>query len=200
MSIDRTKYLTEPEYRRLIYAARTRPHKNALRDRALLETAGMAGLRVGEAIGIRVGDFRYDPSGSLLGVVPEKKRDRGPGLPIVEVGLPKSAARTLARYISSLPKDRRRSWCRIFPMTRQQARNIFKQYAKLAGLDPRYSFHALRHFRGVQLYEKTRDPKLVQRALRHANLASTEVYIHIVDAQKRIAAADVEHDGEEERE
>ena len=188
MKLSRDKYLTPDEFRRLIYAARTRPHVRALRDRALLTVSGLCGLRVGEAVALRVADCHLSDQPPTITVYALKKRSADPEY---EVGLPPSAARALQEYLRSLPDEQRQPWQRVFPITRQSAHRTFKYYAKLAGLSPAYSFHALRHFRGVQVYQETRDPKLCQQALRHANLASTEPYIHLVDEQERLAKIDL---------
>ena len=190
--LTRDKYLTQDEFRRLIREARERRHVNAKRDTAFLLTSGLAGLRAGEAIGLRVGDFHEERGSNetILSVVAEKKRDRGPTLPLYDVGLPRSAARALREYLRTLPPERRKPWSRIFPITRQQARRIFKFYADRAGLNPRYTLHALRHFRGVQVYQETLDVKLCQRALRHSHLQATEAYVHVVDATQKMASVD----------
>jgi integrase/recombinase XerD len=195
--LTRDKYLSPDEFKRICYAARTRPHVNALRDYAFILVVALAGLRVGEAIALRVGDLsdQDESTAPLLAVCAEKKRREGKALPIYDMGLPKSAARALRAYIRSLPEGARMPWSRVFPFTRQQGHNLFKHYARLAGLNPRYSIHALRHFRGVQVYEQTRDIKLCQRALRHENVKTTEVYVHLVQATQDMAAIDVE--GEE---
>lgn len=53
---------------------------------------------------------------------------------------------------------------------------IFNTYSVAAGLDPKISFHSLRHNRGVKLYTMFKDMKLCQNGLRHKNIATTQIY------------------------
>jgi integrase len=46
----------------------------------------------------------------------------------------------------------------------------------------KYGLHILRHSAGTLLYEKSRDLKLVQGALRHSNISMTsDIYVHLAD-------------------
>lgn len=62
--------------------------------------------------------------------------------------------------------------------------NIFNTYAIAAGLDPKISFHSLRHNRGVKLYSMFKDSKLCQIGLRHKNIASTQIYANLDQESK----------------
>ncbi len=53
---------------------------------------------------------------------------------------------------------------------------IFNTYAAAAGLDPKISFHSLRHSRGVRMYSMSKDLVLCKDALRHKNVATTQIY------------------------
>ena len=78
-------------------------------------------------------------------------------------------------------RPNRESAERIFRLTTRQAGRLFKLYARLAKLSPRYSVHALRHFCGLKLYAETRDIAYVQRVLRHRDIRSTMIYVHLVE-------------------
>jgi integrase len=69
----------------------------------------------------------------------------------------------------------------ISPWTAEQ---IFALYARKAGLPPEYSWHSLRHGRGVYLYKKTKDPKVVQNVLRHKDAKTSQLYIDL-DAESK---------------
>lgn len=60
-----------------------------------------------------------------------------------------------------------------------QLRNIFNSYAARAGLSTMFSWHALRHGRGVLLWEKFKDAVVVRDMLRQKSIGSTEVYMHL---------------------
>ncbi len=189
MKLKREKYLLEDEYKRLLYAARTRPHKNAKRDLALLATGGLGGLRAIEIVGFRHGDTdRLDEK--VLRVRTAKRRK----VQYDDVAAPPNLVAVLKAYIRSLPAAQRQPWERVFPLTTRQAGRIFKIHARIAGLNPRYSIHSLRHFRGIMAYQKEKDINFAKESLRHASLASTQTYVHTVDMLQKGAALDVDMD------
>jgi len=57
------------------------------------------------------------------------------------------------------------------------------RYAKKAGIAKNVSPHTLRHSFATDLYRETRKIRLVQKALGHANLSTTQIYTHIVDEE-----------------
>jgi len=61
---------------------------------------------------------------------------------------------------------------------------IFAHWTVTAGLSPLYSWHSLRHARGVFLYERFKDLKMVQEMLAHESISSTEFYMHISPERK----------------
>jgi len=185
--LTRDKWLSEPEFKRLAYAARTRPHHNATRDYALLMTAGLGGLRCCEVLGLRGRDCKgiTQRPNPLLRVKSAKKRRKV----YEEIALPRTAAEALRAWIveGEIKADDR-----PFPIGDSRARKLFKHYLGLAGLPLVYSFHSLRHFRGVMLYDRTRDVQLVKEALRHERITNTERYVHAVDSIERQAEADID--------
>jgi len=54
--------------------------------------------------------------------------------------------------------------------------------AKLQRVEGKYGFHIFRHSAGTLLYNKSRDLKLVQGTLRHADISTTsDIYVHLDD-------------------
>lgn len=184
--VHRDKYLTSDEFKRLLEAARTRRHRNALRDYTLLAVAGLTGLRPIELIKATFGELALDDTPSWLRIVTAKQRMKS--LRRDTVLLPPTATEALKRYLGTRPG--RDMEDRLFPLSTRQVGRLFRYYAKLAGLNRAYSVKALRHFRGLRLYEQTKDPQLVKDQLRHRRMSSTEVYIHTV-ARERAAEVDV---------
>ena len=218
--LPRDKYLTEPELRQLLAAAKARirawdggarfapdgsvrrrgtPHPNAARDYALLATAALTGLRGVELVGLRVGDLRgvigptRDERPARTKVLRAKRRDAAglKGIPD-EIVIPASARLALQDYLKPLPVEQKRPWSRVFPISVKRAQEVFKFYAARAGLNPAYSLHALRHTRGTMLYEQHRDLKLVQSALGHARLETTAIYMHTVDLERKLEETDLQ--------
>ncbi|NDQ57299.1 MAG: tyrosine-type recombinase/integrase [Acidipila sp.] len=68
----------------------------------------------------------------------------------------------IARHVSSRTLDR-----------------VFNTYAEKIGLSIHYSSHAMRHARGVYIYEMFKDVLMVKGMLRHSSLKSSEVYLHL---------------------
>jgi integrase len=55
--------------------------------------------------------------------------------------------------------------------------------AKSKRVKGQYGFHIFRHSAGTLLYAKSRDLKLVQGTLRHADISTTsDIYVHLDDA------------------
>ena len=176
VKLEREKYVTLEELLAILNAAKTRknkdgrPYKHAMRDFTFLVVCAGAGLRVGEAILLRPMHFNAE---TRTVRVPTLKRK---GHPLLEVPLSKRAAKALSRYIRKKRIGHRE---RIFPFTDRQGQRIFKTYARMAGLNPKYSSHALRHFRGMTLYDQTKDLYGLQKLLGHSSVSITAgTYVH----------------------
>jgi len=62
-------------------------------------------------------------------------------------------------------------------------RKMVKRYARKAGIEKRISPHTLRHSFATDLYRETTNLRITQKALGHANIATTQIYTHIVDEE-----------------
>ncbi len=60
-------------------------------------------------------------------------------------------------------------------------RVMVKRYAKKADIPKDIHPHTLRHTFATDLYRETKNIRLVQKALGHADLSTTMIYTHIVD-------------------
>ncbi len=63
-------------------------------------------------------------------------------------------------------------------------------WLELAGITCRCSVHTLRHTFATRLYEKTNNLRLVQRALGHRRVTTTEIYTQLADADLACAIRD----------
>jgi integrase/recombinase XerD len=177
--------LSPREAERLIEAAAgTTPR--ALRDAALAELLYGAGLRVSEAVGLERAGVDLDER--LVRVLGKGSKER-----IVPIG--NAAAEAIRRYLAKgRPYLDRRYRAELFlnarggPLTRAGAFLILRRLAEKAGLEPeRVHPHLLRHSFATHLLEGGADLRSVQEMLGHADLATTEVYLHVTDKRRREA-------------
>jgi integrase/recombinase XerD len=175
--------LSPREAERLIEAAAgTTPR--SLRDAALVELLYGSGLRVSEAVGLERAGVDLDER--LVRCVGKGSKER-----IVPIG--RSATEALRRYLSrGRPYLDRRYRPELFlnaqggPLTRAGAFLILRRLAEKAGLEPgRVHPHLLRHSFATHLLEGGADLRSVQEMLGHADLATTEVYVHVTDRRRR---------------
>jgi integrase/recombinase XerD len=148
------------------------------RDRALLELAYGAGLRVSEWIGIGTRDVLFDDA--LVRVFGKGAKER-----LVPIG--RSAIGALAIYQRELrPRlERGKGRGALFlsargePLSRMGAWKILKRYVERAGLAKHVSPHTLRHSFATHLLEGGADLRAVQEMLGHADISTTQIYTHV---------------------
>jgi len=183
------KTLSEAEVTRLIDAARVRGRTPAdrLRDAALFELLYATGLRVSELVSLPVAAVRGDPRMILVRGKGDKER-------MVPLSAPARAA--LADWLAHRDaedeagrKAGRPGSRFLFPgdgreghLTRQYFHSLVKDVAVLAGLSPaRVTPHVLRHAFATHLLAHGADLRVIQTLLGHADVATTEIYTHVLD-------------------
>jgi integrase/recombinase XerD len=167
------KYLTEQEVDALLAAAGTRGGRPGLVGRAALEILYASGLRVSELLGLPRRALASDAALLLV---------RGKGGKERIVPLSEAAREVAARLVAA----HQSSW--LFPgrdpqraMTRQGFALLLKQISLAAGLDPaRVSPHVLRHSFASHMLAHGADLRSLQLLLGHADIASTQIYTHIL--------------------
>jgi len=161
-----------------LLAAPSLDERLAFRDRAMLELAYGAGLRVSEWIGLATKDVLLDE-----GMV----RVRGKGDKERLVPLGRSAIGAVAVYVRELRPvlERGEGKGLLFlngrgrPLTRMGAWKILRKYVDMAGIDKPVSPHTLRHSFATHLLEGGADLRAVQEMLGHADIATTQIYTHV---------------------
>lgn len=181
--------LTHDEVDRLLEAARTkgRAEGERLRNRALMELLYATGMRVSELVELPVAAVRGDPRMILV-------RGKGGKERMVPLSGPARAALTgwLAQRDSAEEKARKQGHAanrHLFPgpgtdghLTRQHFYLLIKDIAVLAGVDPgKVTPHTLRHAFATHLLAGGADLRVIQTLLGHADVATTEIYTHVLD-------------------
>ena len=148
-----------------------------LRDRAILEVLYGCGLRVSEAVGLRISALYFDEG--YIRVMGKGNKER-----LVPVG--EMAADAVNAYLECRPQPRdTESDDVVFlnrfgrPLSRQSMFNMLKVNALLADIRKDISPHTLRHSFATHLVENGADLRLVQEMLGHESITTTEIYTHI---------------------
>jgi integrase/recombinase XerD len=157
----------------------------AIRLHALLEIAYATGLRVTELVGLPRAALARDSRVLIV-------RGKGNKERLVPLGAPARAA--LERHVlaSPPPPDARRA-APLFPadsasghLTRQAFARDLKALAVRAGLSGvDLSPHVLRHAFASHLLAHGADLRAVQELLGHADIATTQIYTHVLDQRLR---------------
>ncbi len=178
------KVLSEAEVGALLDAARAWPGADGLRRRALVEVLYATGLRVSELVGLPLAAARKDARFLIV---------RGKGGKERLVPLGEAAARAIEDYLPVrprfIPEGRTSPW--LFPsrasgghLTRRRFAQMLKEIAGRAGVAPeRVSPHVLRHAFATHLLDHGADLRALQKMLGHADIATTEIYTHVLDAR-----------------
>jgi len=169
--------LTVDEVTRLL-AAPTLDDPLAFRDRAMLELAYGAGLRVSEWITLGVRDLLLEEK--LVRVFGKGAKER-----LVPIG--RSAIGAVATYVRELrPRLEKGGGKGILflnargePLTRMGAWKILRRYVERAGIEKHVSPHTLRHSFATHLLEGGADLRAVQEMLGHADISTTQIYTHV---------------------
>ncbi|MCO4100930.1 site-specific tyrosine recombinase XerD [Gemmatimonas sp.] len=169
--------LSVDEVTRLL-AAPQLDERLAFRDRAMLELAYGAGLRVSEWIGLAVKDVLLEDG--LVRVFGKGSKER-----LVPIG--RSAIGAVAVYARELRPVLERGHGKgiLFlngqgrPLTRMGAWKILRKYVEQAGIEKAVSPHTLRHSFATHLLEGGADLRAVQEMLGHADIATTQIYTHV---------------------
>lgn len=181
------KLLSEDDVDRLLTEARhlrDDPAESA-RLTALLEILYATGLRVSELVGLRWPPFGDDPRFLVI-------RGKGSKERLVPLSEPaRKAIEDYAGWRSDFIEGKTSPW--LFPsrgesghLTRQRFGQLLKALALEAGIDPaKVSPHVLRHAFASHLLARGADLRAVQKMLGHADISTTQIYTHVLEARKQ---------------
>jgi integrase/recombinase XerD len=151
---------------------------NNIKHKAMLTLIYSAGLRIGEALRLKVTDidsermqiFIFDAKG---------KKDR-------YAILSEKALHALRKYLKEYPVQ---YW--LFegqsegqPYSARSLEEVLKKSAGKAGIKKKITIHTLRHSFATHLLEQGIDLRYIQELLGHSNSKTTEIYTHITNSAK----------------
>ena len=173
----RPDVLTQAEVDRLL-ASPSLDDPLYFRDRALLELAYGAGLRVSEWISLAVRDVMLEEG--LIRIFGKGSKER-----LVPIG--RQAIGATAVYLRELRPRLERGGgkgvvflnARGEPLTRMGAWKILRRYVERAGIEKHVTPHTLRHSFATHLLEGGADLRAVQEMLGHADISTTQIYTHV---------------------
>ncbi len=180
------KILSENEVAALIAAAHAAAGSDGIRLACLVELLYATGLRISELVTLPLAAAQRDPR--FLIVTGKGGKER-----VAPLSEPSRVA--LAGYLACrdrfLTGSRPSRW--LFPsrgrgghLTRQRAGQLLKELAVKAGLEPRrLSPHVLRHAFASHLLDHGADLRSVQQMLGHADIATTQIYTHVLGDRLR---------------
>jgi integrase/recombinase XerD len=185
------KVLSEDEVDRLLDAARNsgRNQQDQLRNTCLMELLYATGMRVSELVSLPISATRGDPR--LLLIMGKGGKER-----LVPLSPP--ARQALADWlverdrIDAAAQEKKQPPSRfLFPsrgvsgfLTRHRFYLMIKEFSVAGGVDPaKVTPHTLRHAFATHLLANGADLRSIQTMLGHADVATTEIYTHVLEAR-----------------
>jgi site-specific recombinase XerD len=162
------QYLRPDEFSKMLSLAGSSP-----RDYAILQVFLQTGVRVSELADLRLSDIDLGKPAITV---------RGKGNIERDIALEKRGVQALKNYLAARPQT---ITDRVFlnyqgsPISERGIRKLVVKYTKEAGITRRASCHTLRHTFATQKAEKGVSPFQLQQWLGHANLNTTQIYVHM---------------------
>ena len=194
------KYLTPEETKRLrntcherATIAKSKGIQAPVRDRLIIELTLGSGLRVSEMANLKVENLYLKRGQGSIHV----KNGKGRKDQVVDIGS------NLKKRILEFLDYRNTDSQYLFPsergekMSRSGIQQVFKKWARKAGLSSHYSIHSLRHTYATNLYKASGyNLRLVQKQLGHSSPSITQVYADVMNSDVEEALKNLELDEE----
>ncbi|MGD9637648.1 MAG: site-specific tyrosine recombinase XerD [Alphaproteobacteria bacterium] len=176
------KYLSEDEIKLLIKAAGMIKGKRGLKIKALIELLYSTGLRVSELVGLPISAVARNPEfiivrgkGSKERLVPLSTYAKDAVNAWLQTRSEQKGKKIISKWL--FPSD-----SKLGHLTRDGFFKIMKELALNAGINPeRVSPHVIRHSFASHLVAHDADLRTVQKMLGHSDIATTEIYTHLLD-------------------
>ncbi len=168
--------LSEEEVSRIIDSVDVNSWQGA-RDKAILEVLYGCGIRVSEAVGLKISCLYFTEG--FVRVIGKGNKER-------LVPMNEMAAESLKAYLDRRPEPADTDSDDIVflnrfgrPLSRQSMFKMIKVQALLADVRKEISPHTFRHSFATHLVEHGADLRVVQEMLGHESVTTTEIYTHI---------------------
>lgn len=162
------QYLRSDEYTKMLSLAGGNP-----RDYAILQVFLQTGIRVSEVSNLTLRDVDLHKPAITV---------RGKGNVEREIVLEKRGVQALKNYLAVRPQSLSEIVFLNYqglPLSERGIRKLVVKYTKGAGITKRASCHTLRHTFATYKAEKGVSPFQLQQWLGHANLNTTQIYVHL---------------------
>ena len=184
--------MNEEEVQRFLNGIETYPFKHqdlGARNRLLLKTIIYPGIRVGEALNLKIKDIMLDGEFYVIQV---KGKGNKPRVVMIKA---KNIHSDFGAWINSRPLEVENEllFCnhKAKKLTQAYVSRIVEQVLLTNGIrKEKNGAHMLRHSFATLLYQKSQDLVLVQEALGHASLDTSRIYTHF-DKQKLKATTEI---------
>ena len=170
--------LTSREIRKLLEQPDPGTDKG-IRDEAMLLVLCTTGIRVSELINLQVSDLNME-----MGFLTCREGSRERTIPLTEetqekLNLYRGEVRM--RLLKGKDSSYLFSNCSGHPMSRQGFWKILKSYTASAGITKDITPHTLRHSFAAHMLQQGEDIRNVQKMLGHADIATTQMYMRMVE-------------------
>src|SRR5438046_3253876 len=162
------QFLRADEYTKMLSLAGGNP-----RDYAILQVFLQTGIRVSELANLTIEDVDFTKPAITV---------RGKGNTEREIALEKRGVQALKNYLAVRPENLSDVLFLNYkgePIAERGIRKLVVKYRKNAGITKRASCHTLRHTFATYKAEKGVSPFQLQQWLGHANLNTTQIYVHL---------------------
>ena len=162
------QFLRSDEYTKMLSLAGGNP-----RDYAILQVFLQTGIRVSELANLTIEDVDF---------IKPAIRVRGKGNQEREIALEKRGVQALKNYLAVRTENLSGVLFLNYkgePISERGIRKLVVKYRKNAGITKRASCHTLRHTFATYKAEKGVSPFQLQQWLGHANLNTTQIYVHL---------------------
>lgn len=153
-----------------------------IRERCILEILYGSGLRVSEAVNLRIENINF--SSNFIKVKGKGQKERVIPMGQIEKGF-------IIKYINAFKSQKgRRPYIYLFEsknkkqLSRSAVNKIVSQLSASAGIQQKVTPHTLRHSFATHLLENGAPLREVQELLGHSNIETTQIYTNL--SQKKI--------------